>query len=453
MSAENPTDPEKLVHKVREMLERPDDGVGLRLSLQNERPEDVAEVLPDLELEQQKALLGILGPEFSGKILREVDEDHIVEMAEDSPHQVAEVIGNMEQDDAVGLLEELPDQQTADILDELPAPHASRLRSILRYPEDTAGRIMAPQFVLLWKGLRAGDAIKIAQRIGRPETGSYLFVADEDDRLIGYLPLHTLVFADPAAKLEDLMETDVISVTPDTDQEQVVRLATKYNLNPVPVVSADGKLIGVITADDILEAAEEEVNEDMYRMAGMNEEQDPVRESVMERTRVRLPWLLVSLVGGLGSAWLVSRFAGTIQAYQPVVFFMPLVALIGGNVAIQASTLVVRGLATGYIKDDHIFRLLWHESLVNGVLAVCCAAGAALMGLILVPHNPSLALALAAAIVSAVCVAGGLGMAVPLLCHKIGVDPAVSAGPFVTIINDMISVSLYLFLSGVLVRT
>lgn len=400
MSTEHTFDLDRLLERLRLAMAQQDKGASLREVLIEERPENLAEALEELSPEEQRMIFDGLDPEAAGRILREVDEDVIEDIAEAFPREVAEAVVEMEPDDAADVLENLPSAQTHDILHSMPAAEAQNLRSILHYEEDTAGSIMTTEFILMWSGLTAANAVNITQHTEEKETGGHLFVADDKDALIGYLPLHRLVFAKPDRKLSELMTPDLITVKTDTDQEEVVRLATKFNLDVVPVVDNDRRLIGVITPDDILEAAQDEVDADMYLLAGMDEEQDPVRDSVYDRTRVRLPWLLISLIGG--------------------------------NVAIQASTLVVRGLATGTISPERMKKFLVHEMVVTLVLAVCCGLSGMVLSLILVSENPKLSLAVASAIASAVCVAGGLGMVFPVLCHKLGVDPAVSAGPFVT---------------------
>jgi len=452
MSTESEFDYTQLATDIREAVKRPDVETVLGRILASVRPEDIAEILPDLSDEDRKRVLEVLNPPEAGRVISELDEGTLGEIAETSPEEVAEAVREMEPDDASEVLSELSEEQTESILEQLPPSDLPQLKQIMKHPDNSAGSIMTTKFILLWKGLVASEALKITQKAGEQETGAHLFVADQDDALVGYLPLRRLVFAKPDAMLSGLMTEDVIAVSPETDQEEVLRLATKYNLDVVPVADAGKRLIGVITSDDLLEVMEEEANEDMYLMAGMDEEQNPVREGLLKRTRVRLPWLLISLLGGIGSAFAVRYFDVTISRYHQVVFFMPLIALMGGNVAIQASTLVVRGLATGDIPSGRLRRFFFHEMLVNFILAAFCGLGAGIISLIIVPENALLGVAVASAIASAVIVAGGLGMAVPILCHKLGIDPAVSAGPFVTIINDISCVTIYFHLVGVFLK-
>ncbi|MDP6439621.1 MAG: magnesium transporter, partial [Candidatus Brocadiia bacterium] len=279
---------------------------------------------------------------------------------------------------------------------------------------------------------------------------AHLFVSDRTNRLLGHLPLHRLVFARPERRLSELLDPETFSVTPQTDQEMVVRLATKYNLQAVPVVDERGEMIGVITVDDIMEAAQEEANEDMYRLAGTGE-RDPVHAGVLRSTRLRLPWLVLTLLGGSVIAFTVSRFEGALEATGKLAFFIPIIPLMGGNVALQASTIVVRGLAVGDIGRGRIAPFVGKQWLVTAVLALSCGLLAGMLGYLMPGIEPRLALTVGIAVTLAISMAGTLGTVLPLAFDRLGMDPAVSAGPFVTILNDIFCIAIYLVLGTVLV--
>jgi magnesium transporter len=318
------------------------------------------------------------------------------------------------------------------------------VRQLLAHESDTAGGIMTPEFVLLSGNITADEAVAVTQRSLESETIAHLFVSDAQNRLLGHLPLHRLVFAHPDRKLRELYDPEVVTVMPETDQEEVVRLATHYGLDVVPVVSEEEELLGVITVDDILEAGREEADEDIYRLAGTTE-RDPVHATVLRSTRLRLPWLLITLVGGLCIAFLVSRFEATLEAVQ-IAFFIPLIPLMGGNVAIQASAIVVRGLAVGDIHAGRLLQFILKQGMVTIMLAGCCGVAAGVVGAFFPQVGTILPLVVGVAIAAAITLAGTLGTLLPLAFDRLGLDPAVSAGPFVTLLNDLLCITIYLSL-------
>jgi len=265
---------------------------------------------------------------------------------------------------------------------------------------------------------------------------------------VGYLPLERLVFAAPGRHVGELMEEEPYAVTPDVDQEELVRAATKYNLNAVPVVDGAGRMLGVVTTDDILEAAEQEADEDMYRLAGTGE-RDPVHASVFHSTRLRLPWLLLSVIDGMFIAMIVSRFENTLRIVE-LSFFIPLIPLMGGQVAVQASTIMVRGLALGNIRRSRIMQYLGRQVVIAVLLAVLCASAAGMLGALVVGADLRVMAAVALAVAIAILVSGTLGTILPFVFNAIGIDPAVSAGPFITMVNDAFCICIYLLLGAAL---
>ena len=433
---------------IREALERLNEQNlhEVKFVLESMPAADVAEVIEELPAEQKPRVFKLLESDDAGEVLSEVNTDTVHDLADALFESVADAAKHMEPDEVADLLEALPEEQRRGVLSELPTEEAHKARELLVHPADTAGGIMTPEFLLLDGDTTAAGAIEILQRSRESETSTHLFAKDKDERLIGHLPLHRLVFARPDRKLSELAETELAAVTPDTDREEVVRVATHYGLGIVPVVDEGGRLVGVITTDDILDAGREEADEDMYRLAGTNE-RDPVHATVLRSTRLRLPWLLLTLVGGLVIAFLVSRFASALTVAQ-IAFFIPLIPLMGGNVAIQAATIVVRGLAVGDIERGHLLSFIVKQWMVTLVLALCCGVAALAVALLLPWVDNRVALVVGTAVAFAITVAGTLGTLLPLMFHKMGIDPAVSAGPFVTVLNDLICIAIYLSLGA-----
>jgi magnesium transporter len=305
---------------------------------------------------------------------------------------------------------------------------------------------MTTEYVQLREEMTCREAIDATQQSRESETIDHLFVADAEGRLTGYLPLSALVFAAPNRRVGDLMEEYTFAVPAETDQEELVRSATKYDLDVVPVVDHIGRLIGVVTVDDILEAAEQEVDEDMYTLAGTGE-RDPIQASVMRSARLRLPWLLLSVLDGLFIAYVLTQ----VEIGNPkLLYFLPLIPLMGGQVAVQASTIMVRGIAVGGIQKRMLMRFLGKQAIITLLLSVCCALATAVLGMVAVDAGVPVMMGVAGGVFIAIMIAGMLGMTLPLGFDKVGIDPAVSAGPFITMLNDLICIFIYISLGTLL---
>lgn len=414
--------------------------------LESEQPADVAEALMSVDEETRIRLFAELESHVAAEVLDELDQDSVRSLMEEIPDSAARAAEVMEPDELADVLGELGVRERSAMLSRLPAETVSTVRRLLVHRADTAGGIMTPEFVSLPGDLTAAEAIHRTQRSRESETISHLFVCDNENRLLGHLPLHRLVFASAKRELSELYDEEVVTVNPQTDQEEVVRLATRYGLDVVPVVNEGGELRGVITVDDILEAEREEVDEDIYRLAGTGEK-DPVHASLSRSIRLRLPWLLITLFGGVCIAFLVSRFEGTLGSVE-VAFFIPLIPLMGGNVAIQASAIVVRGLAVGDIRSGGIGAFAMKQWGVTLLLAFLCGGAAGLLAAVMLSTSPALPMVVGVAITASITVAGTLGTLLPLAFDGVGLDPAVSAGPFVTILNDLTCIFIYLGLSN-----
>lgn len=424
------------------------DAEGVTALLAGVPPADIAVLLGDLDEEEQAQVFRLLDVETGAEVLGELDQESVQAIAEAAPARLREAVGKMEPDEVADVLEMLPQEQAKAILEAFPREQATAAEQLLTYRPDTAGGLMTTEFVLFYKDITAQEAIEITQRSRESETVGHLFVADESDRLVGHLPLQRLVFARPERRVGELMEEYPHAVTPDTDQEELVRSATRYDLGVIPVVNQGGRMIGVVTVDDILEAAEQEVDEDMYRLAGTGE-RDPIHASIYRSTRLRAPWLLLSVLDGLFIAFIFSHFKDTLRVIE-LAFFIPLIPLMGGQVAIQASTIVVRGLALGNIRRSRIRHFLLKQLAITLLLSILCASAAGVLGGFIVGTEARLMVAVGLAVGIAIVVSGMLGMIFPLVFNGLGIDPAVSAGPFITILNDAFCICIYLLLGTAL---
>jgi len=439
--------PASALEALRERLEQ--DGVSAsRELLARVEPADIAALLAELDAAEQVELFRKLEVEVQAEVLGELERRDVRSLADGAAKSLKAALRKMEPDEAVDVLGALTTKHAESLLEELPPDQAAAADILLKYPPDSAGGLMTTRFVLLDEGITAREAIEITQHSRETETVAHLFVADGDKRLLGHLSLDRVVFAAPNRPIAELLEDCPLRVRPETDQEELVRAATRYDLHVIPVTDEQGRMIGVVTVDDILEAAEHETDEDMYRMAGTGE-RDPVHASAARSARLRLPWLLLSVFDGLLMAFLVSRFTDALKT-QELIFFIPLIPLMGGQVAIQGSTIVVRALALNTLPRTRMLPFLKKQLLITLLLAACCSLATGVLGTLLVGAHFQIMLAVSLAVAVAIVFAGMLGMIFPFIFNAIGIDPAVSSGPFITMLSDFFCVGIYLTLGAML---
>ena len=438
-------DTDNRVLEILDLLEN-EDTRALARAVGDVHPADLAQMLDELSAEQKVLLFKTLSAEAAGEMLNEADEG-----------SQQQIITDSDDDNVVSVLEALPPDEAADVLDSVAAADANRLlkqvpvetarpiEQLMAYPEGSAGSVMTTDFIALQEDMSVAQAMKHLQMRGAKERISYPYVVDGNGTLVGIVPFDKLVFSSGDVGVPTIMQSEVFSVTPETDQEEVGKLVRRYDLYAVPVVDNSRRLVGVVSVDDAIEVIEEEASEDMYRIAGTGE-RDPLHASLTRKLCLRLPWLVVTLLGGLLICAVVRSFEGSISKAVALVSFLPLIPLMGGNVAIQASTIVVRGIALGRIDRGNMVRLVLREVIVALVLGIICGA---VVGLIAVLGftDPVLVFVVAPTVFLAVVVAAIMGTIIPLFFNAIGVDPALAAGPFVTILNDLVSVTGYLALA------
>lgn len=367
-------------------------------------------------------------------------------MIDDS--RLAAVIRRQEIDDAVDVLSALPRRRQVSVLRRLNAKTVKELTTLLAYDQDTAGRLMNPQFVFFDIETRVADALaqlreRLADgRIAEETDLSYVYVLDATQQLRGVLSLRELLTSSNENTLGTLMHTALVTVAPDDDQEHVAHVIRDYDFASIPVVSAeDNRMLGIITVDDVIDVIEEEHTEDILLLAG-TEDQDTVGASARVAFRSRLPWLLASWIGGTGGALLLGSFSSTLEKVVALAFFMPVVFGMGGNIGSQASTITVRGIATGEFSRRQAIHRLQKEAIVGVCLGV--TFGLLLSGAAFVLfHDPRLALIVGMSITVTMSCASALGSMLPLAMDYLGFDPAVASGPFVTTSTDLLSIMIY----------
>jgi magnesium transporter len=345
---------------------------------------------------------------------------------------------------AADILKDLPQERSQEILEGM--QESQGVIPLLEHPDDTAGGLMVPDYPVVRESLSAANALDQLRLLGsRAEDFGSIFVIDDDNKLVGTVSITRLALARPSTVIADLVQREFVSVRTDADQEESVRLMERYNVNELPVLDQEGQLVGVILAEDMVDVAEEEATEDMYRMAAVAGERilGPVRASLKNR----LPWLYVNLATAFLAAMVVSLFESTIASVVALAVFMPVVAGQGGIAGTQTVTLVVRSMALGELHSSLSMRLLLREStlgLINGVLlgVVVGVIAFAWKG------NPMLGLVLCLAMLGNMIIAALAGAGVPLLLRSLNLDPAVSSSVFVTTFTDVLGFLLFLGLAS-----
>ncbi|MBW1738581.1 MAG: magnesium transporter [Deltaproteobacteria bacterium] len=442
---------ERLIEEVKDYIEQEN-----RLLLENlideMRPADVADLIEHLKPDERLFLFKLLEPEGAGEVLVEIEppvQERIISGLDNEA--ISEIVEELDSDDAADIVGDLPAERAREIIKTVGDDVSEELGKLLPYAEDTAGGIMALEFVAIRADAKVMDAVEtIREKREEVENLYYLWVVDDFERLAGLISLKDLLLESPDRKVSDIMNPEVISVHTNTDQEEVVRLVKKYDLVSIPVVDEQHRLVGRITHDDIIDVIEEEVDEDISLMAGVIN-QEIAEESPLKISRARLPWLIVGLLGGILAAAVISQFESSLERILALSFFFPVVMAMGGNTGTQAATVAVRGLATGDISLVNIEKRLWMEmkvALVNGI--ICGILLGLIVGFWLSDYW--LGAVVATALILIILNSGFIGAAVPLVLKRLNIDPAIATGPFVTTSNDILSLLIYLGLVTVFLR-
>ena len=429
----------------------------LKGCLKRVAPEDVAVVLGDLDTEERLAIFKALpSVESRATVLEETDQQTRTDLLEGlSEEERSEVIGEMPVDDLVDALDELPRDEQERIIADLEAEEAEDVRELRRYEADSAGGMMTSEFLAAPLGATSGEALATIQGNLNAEVISYVYVTSGEGKLEGVVSIRDLLKARPETSVEEHMETDIVKVEVDTDREEVAAAVDKYNLPVIPVVDSSGSIRGIVTFDDVLDAVQDEHSEDMLRMAGTTAIH-PYYEPVHVGVAKRLPFLLVTLTGCIGVLLVQNHFREVITGdgsdesrLLMLLVLLPIVHLISGlsgNVAVVTSTVFVRGLATGEIYPGRISRAVWQELLIGLVVGLVIAV---LVGLILsvffqtMYESNTIAVVVCGLFVS-IAWAAAIGALVPVFCRRVGIDPAIASGPFVTITVDISASFIFL---------
>jgi len=426
---------------------------GLVTLLRESRSEDVAEYINLIYERNEFYVFSNIGSlEKEARVLRELNHNSrkvIIDKLDSE--KLSTLIEKIPIDDATDIINDLEEAKRNKVLNLINRQYSVKIKKTLQYGEETAGGVMIPKVLSLTNDLTVEDALNRIRGSESRDILFHIYIEDNEGKLSGVIALRKLVFSDPKTKLEQIANTDVIKVTVDTDREAIVEIAKKYNLFAVPVVSNDGKLVGSVTVDDMLQIMTEENSEDMLKLVGTDDE-ELTSESVIKSVRIRFPWLFASWIGGLVAALVIGGFEESLKKVTILAGFIPIILGMGGNIGTQACTIVVRSLATGAIHTDQIWKVLVKElsiafslGTLYGVLLGVCVHIYAVFKFAGNQHQ-FLGLTVGLSICISMFVAASIGALVPMLLKKADIDPAIATGPFVTTSTDIIGVLSYFLL-------
>ena len=420
--------------------------------LAQKHPEDVADVLERLEDEERVLIFKYLPLELQADVLIRLDEEIIDKMLDHlSDKDISELVGEMDVDDAVDIIQELEPEERMKVLSMVPEFERKQVEELLNYPENTAGGLMTTEFLVLRRRMTAAEAIE-AFRLWNPdaETIYYLYVVDQIGRLSGVVNLRQLILADPDTLIMDLMETKLITVGPDTDQEEAAQLLLRYDLLALPVVDDQKRLLGVITVDDVMDVLEEEATEDIQRYGGAQPLERPYLDTPPSTiTRKRIGWLLLLFITATLTGSVMLLFQEELQAVVALAIFIPLLIGTGGNAGSQTTATIIRALATRDIEPRDAFWVWWHEARVGLLLGAGMAIAAYIRAITWEPDS-ALALTVSVSIMALVLWATSVGSILPLAAARLGIDPALVSGPLMSTLVDATGLFIYFSIAGII---
>ena len=417
--------------------------------LQPVQPVDIAEVIGELPEAQQALAFRLLPKDLAIRVYEHLDIDlQQALLREFRSQEIQDILDKMSPDDRARLFDELPAKVVAELLPQLSLQEREATALLLGYAPNTAGRIMTPEYISLRENLTAAEALERVRLLAREtETIYYLYVTDQERHLTGTLSLRELVMADPAQRLEKVMNREVVFVSTHTDQEEVARIIQRYDLLAVPVVDAERRLVGIVTVDDVLDILEQEATEDIYSLGGLQSGEDDYFDlSFWQAARKRVVWLLILLLTNTFTSTIIAGQEEVLSQVIALAAFIPLLVDSGGNVGSQSSTVVIRGLSTATVRLKDGFGVLAREAAVGAMLGI-------MLSLITIGWAYALQRDLLVAVIVGLSLFGisvlssVSGAGLPFLFRSFGLDPALMAAPFITTIVDVLGVLIYFYVA------
>ena len=438
--------------ELRDLLSAQDQA-GLREALERLHPSDLADIIEELTTEEATQLLSLLDAENAAEAFDDLESQTQREvLAAMGLPEIAGILDQMADDDIADLVAELGTEQAEQVLGLLTDEDAQDVKQLLTYDEDTAGGIMTTEFVWVKAGYTAAQSIEHIRRLApQAETINYIYVLDQDERISGVLSLRELIVADPGDRVSGFMETDIVSVHVSEDQEEVARQAMHYDLLAIPVVDDDQRMLGIVTIDDLIDVIDEEAAEDLQGVVGGGTSGDFGEDQAVApwtRVKQRLPWLILLMFGNFIAANVMQHFESVLASVVAVAFFVPVLLDSAGNVGTQSLAVTIRGMATRAIGPRDLGRVVWRELQTGLLLGLSCgtiiAVAAALW-----QSNPMLGVVVGLAMSCGLTVAAVMGVVVPMLFDRIGVDAAVASSPLITTAADVTALLIYFTLATV----
>ena len=435
--------PEYLEH-IRNIISS-DDKDQARKELADLHPADIAELYQNLDLAEAEYLYRLLDDDTAADVLMELDEDDRLKLLNAMPaEEIAKQIDHLDTDDAVDLIQQLDEDEREEILSHIDdVEQAGDIIDLLKYDEDTAGGLMGTEMIVVNENWSMPECIK-EMRMQAEEMDEiyYIYVVDDDGKLSGIFRPKKMITHPSVSKIKHVMETDPVSVKVDTPIDEVALDFEKYDLVAMPVVDSIGRLLGRITVDDVMDTVRESSERDYQLASGISSDVD-ADDTVMAQTKARIPWLLVGIASGILASLILSGFEAQLQAVTALALFIPIIGGTGGNVGVQASAIVVQGLANGSLDVKEFSRQLGKEVLIGLLNATIISAVVLGYNLIMMPSDLAVTLSVTVSLFIVVMIASILGTVVPLSLERLHVNPALATGPFIQIMNDILGLIIY----------
>ncbi|MCH6233102.1 magnesium transporter [Cognataquiflexum rubidum] len=415
---------------------------------------DIASLLDELNMDEAIYVLRLLPATTAADILIELDEDSLIQVIRElEPTELAGLIDQMESDDAADILILMPTKEREDVISHLQEREKSaNILDLLRYDEDSAGGLMAKEFIRANKNWNVVQTIEEIRRQAEKVEKIYsIYVVDNRQHLLGRVSLKKIILASADTKISDIYEPELISISTHMEGEEVAEIMRKYDLESVPVVNAKNRLVGRITVDDILDLIREQSDEDIQAMTGISADVEE-SDSIFRISKARLPWLLIGVIGGLMGAKIIGFFEVGLSKYIALASFIPLVAATGGNVGIQSSSLVVQSLASKSVFDDTPWQRFIKGFLIALVNGVVLASFVFLVVVFIYRFDSIFGLTIGLAMFCVVLLSSFMGTVTPLVLDRFGINPAIASGPFITTANDLLGLSVYFGVAMLLLK-
>tara|TARA_B110000444_G_scaffold3813_1_gene3554 strand:- start:2034 stop:3401 length:1368 start_codon:yes stop_codon:yes gene_type:complete len=440
-----------LLRRTIQRLLRRKANANLTKILRKTHPADVALLMRGFGDIEQKTIFSLC-PSFDhkAKVLEELDEALIENMLiDESSTNISKMFVYLDTNDQAAIISMFPQEKQREILEKIEVEDLEDVEEIMSYPDDSAGSVMTKETFTLNQNTTIKEAIKQLQSFPENDKIFYVYVLDDNEKLVGVISIRNLVTSKNTTKLKDMMIKDIHAATSETDQEEVAKTVAQYNYLALPVVNKQNKFLGIVTIDDVVDIIREEASEDFLQMAGVGKDREILLKSPIENAQSRAPWIFASLIGGICAAAIISYFDHLLTEMIVLASFIPVIIGIGGNIGTQSSTIIVRGLATGRVDVANTIPLIVKEIIVGGLLGITYGVLVGFASEFITGNElENLGLVVGLSIACSMTIATAVGASVPIILQKLNFDPAISTGPFVTTAIDILGVALYFIIAS-----